>query len=297
MIPIKVLILGADGMLGHVLCRSLFNDPHFDVHATTILSEPGMYWFTKKLSSRIIFNLNADRFDNLLPVFHSIKPDIIINCIAIIKPVDILKNPISSINLNTLLPHKLAEISKINGTRIIQISSDIVFDGKKGTYNENDQVNISDRYGMSKYLGEIDGPNCFTIRTSIIGHELNKKTNLLEWFLSQSQQVEGYTKAIYSGLPTIELSNVIIKYIIPNKSIHGIYHISSDPISKFDLLKLIASRYQLQINVEPNDKVTVDRSLNSNAFRSISGYAPKAWPELINSMYEDYLTHKGKLYA
>jgi len=297
MIPIKILILGADGMLGHVLCRCLFNDPHFDVHATTILSEPGMYWFSAELSSRIIFNLNADGFDNLLQVINSINPDIIINCIAIIKPVDILKNPITSINLNTLLPHKLAEISKIIGTRIIQISSDVVFDGKKGMYNENDQVNISDRYGMSKYLGEIGGPNCVTIRTSIIGHELNRRSNLVEWFLSQSRQVDGYTKAIYSGLPTIELANVIIKYIIPNEFIQGIYHISSDPISKFDLLKLIATKYQLQINVGPNDKVTVDRSLNSHSFRTISGYEPKTWPELINSMYEDYLTYKGELYA
>ena len=297
MIRIKVLILGVDGMLGHVICRCLFNDPNFDVHATTMLSEPGTYWFSPELSLKIIHNLNAYEFDNLIPVINSIKPDIIINCIAIIKPIDILNNPIASINLNALLPHKLAEVSKKYGTRIIQISSDIVFDGKSGMYKEDDQVNISDRYGMTKYLGEIVGPNCLTIRTSIIGHELNKKSNLVEWFLSQRKSVEGYTKAIYTGLPTIELANVIKKYVLPNNSTYGVYHISSDPISKFDLLNLIATKYQSQIKVEPNNSVIVDRSLNSDAFRTLTGYTPKTWPELINSMYMDYLNYKGKLYV
>jgi len=178
---------------------------------------------------------------------------------------------------------------------MIHISTDGVFDGKRGGHTERDEVNISDVYGMSKFLGEVNYPHCLTLRTSIIGHELKGKRGLVEWFLSQKKDVRGYTKAIYSGLPTIELAEIISDYILPNDNLAGIYHVSSEPISKYDLLCLIADRYVKKIEIKPSDKVAIDRSLDSSIFRSLTGYTPPSWPELINKMYLDYIKDKRRM--
>ncbi len=284
----KVLILGAGGMLGHVLFRDLASKPSFDVYATTLSEAGGSERFPPELAARVQYGVDAENTDKLLSIFSSIKPDFVINCIALVKQSQIQKNPLSAINLNAQLPHRLVSICKKYGARLIHIGSDVVFDGKKGMYTEHDNVNISDVYGMTKFLGEVRCPNCVTIRTSIIGHELVEKTGLVEWFLSQNVKVRGYTKAIYSGFPTIELARIIGDYVLPNNSLSGIYHVSSEPISKYDLLKLIASRYGKQIEIEPCDELVLDRSLNSSVFRSLTGYNPPPWMELVNKMYSDY---------
>ena len=284
----KVLILGAAGMLGHVLFRWLANKSGFDVYATTLSEAAVSKNFPPELAVRIQHGVDAENIDRLLQVFSSIKPDFVINCIALVKESQILKNPLSAICVNAQLPHRLALICKKSDIRFIHISSDVVFDGKKGMYAEHDKVNISDSYGMTKFLGEVSYPNCVTIRTSIIGHQLVEKTGLLEWFLSQNVKVRGYTKVIYSGFPTIELARIISDYVLPNDDLSGIYHVSSEPISKYDLLKLIADRYGKQIEIEPYDEPVLDRSLDSSAFRSLTGYNSPPWVELINEMCIDY---------
>jgi len=290
----KVLILGAEGMLGHVLFRWLVNKPGFDVYATTLSEKAVSKGFPPELAAKIQYGVDAENIDKLPEVFSSTKPDFAINCIALVKQSQILKNPLSAISVNAQLPHRLALICQKSGIRFIHISSDVVFDGKKGMYVEHDKVNISDLYGMTKFLGEVSYPNCVTIRTSIIGHQLVEKTGLVEWFLSQNVKVRGYTKAIYSGFPTIELARIISDYILPNESLSGIYHVSSEPISKYDLLKLIANRYGKQIEIEPCDELVLDRSLNSSVFRSLTGYNPPPWAELINKMYIDYNKYNRK---
>ena len=275
-------------MLGHVLFRWLANKLGFDVYATTLSEKAASTGFPPELAVKIQYSVDAENIDRLLEVFSSIRPDFVINCIAIIKQFQILKAPLSAIYINALLPHKLALICEESDTRFIHISSDIVFDGEKGMYTEHDKVNISDSYGMTKFLGEVSYPNCVTIRTSIIGHQLVEKTGLVEWFLSQNVKVRGYTKAIYSGFPTIELARIISDFILPNESLSGIYHVSSEPISKYDLLKLIAERYGKQIEIEPYNEFVLDRSLDSSVFRSLTGYNPPPWVELVDKMYIDY---------
>lgn len=288
----KILIFGATGMLGHSLFRqySLRND--LDVYATIRQTEGFEKWFTPECTKRLQIGVDADDFDTIVRAVATVRPDVVINCIALIKQSQFLNAPLFAININAQLPHRLALICQNSGAKFIHISSDGVFDGKKGMYTEHDKVNISDLYGMTKFLGEVSYPNCVTIRTSIIGHELVEKTGLVEWFLSQNAKVRGYTRTIYSGFPTTELARIISDYILPNDNLSGIYHVSSEPISKYDLLKLIADRYGKQIKIEPYDDFILDRSLDSSIFRSLTGYNPPPWAELVNKMYSDYNEHK-----
>jgi dTDP-4-dehydrorhamnose reductase len=160
-----------------------------------------------------------------------------------------------------------------------------VFSGERGRYTEDDLPDANDSYGIAKFLGEVDEPNVITLRTSIIGQELNGKDGLLEWFLSQSDQCRCYTKAIFSGFPTVVLAQLVRDVILPLQDLHGIYHVATQPISKFELLQLIAQRYGKSIYLEADDKVSVDRSLLAERFAKATGYVPPTWPELINSMF------------
>lgn len=293
----KVLILGGEGMLGHVLFRWLANKPNFNVYATTLLEPIAFQGFPSQLTERLKYSVDLENIDRLFQIFSDIKPNFIINCAGFVSQPQILKDQLSAINVNAQLPHRLALICQNSGAKFIQISSDVVFDGKKGMYAEQDEVNVSDLYGATKLLGEVAYTNCVTIRTSIIGHKIIGKSGLVEWFLSQTVKVRGYTKAIYSGFPTIELAEIISDYILPNDNLCGVYHVSSDPISKYELLRLIADRYEKKIKIEPSDEVVVDRSLDSTAFRSLTGYTQPSWPELVNKMYLDYVQNKGSIYV
>jgi dTDP-4-dehydrorhamnose reductase len=190
------------------------------------------------------------------------------------------------IPINSILPHRLANLCELAEARLIHISTDCVFSGEKGGYVEKDFSDAKDLYGRSKYLGEVDYPNSITLRTSIIGHELNSSKSLINWFLSQEGSVKGYKNAIFSGLPTNEMAKVIRDYVIPNPSLKGLYQVSADPISKFDLLQLVSDVYGKIIQIIPDDLVKIDRSLNSEKFCKATGFKPKPWPQLIKEMYE-----------
>jgi len=287
----KILILGAEGMLGHVLFRWLANKPAFDVYATTLLDPKDFQGFSANLAARLKYNIDLENIEKLRDIFSDINPDVVINCAGFVSIPEISKNQSSAINVNARLPHCFALICKESNSKFIQISSDIVFDGKKGMYSEHDQVNVLDLYGATKLLGEVAYPNCITLRTSIIGHKLIGNSGLVEWILSQRGKVRGYTKAIYSGFPTIELAEIISDYILPNDKLSGILHVSSNPITKHDLLKLIVKRYDRKIEVEPYDEVALDRSLDSSVFRSLTGYIPPTWEDLIDKMYCDHEKH------
>jgi dTDP-4-dehydrorhamnose reductase len=232
--------------------------------------------------------VDADNFDSVIRALASIQPDIVINCVGLIKQLPISNDPLSAITVNAQLPHRISLISKTAGARMIHISTDCVFSGLKGNYTENDPFNAEDLYGQTKYLGEVSYPHCITLRTSIVGHELKEGLGLVDWFLAQEGVTRGYTKAIYSGFPTIELARIISDYILPNDNLSGLYHVSSDPISKYELLKLVSERYNKKIMIEPYDEFILDRTLDSSKFRSLTGYNPPAWPNLIDAMYKDY---------
>ena len=292
----KGLILGITGMLGHVLFRWLSKHSNMEIYGTTRSDQPEIT-FAPVPTERIICNVDAHNFDSVRKAISAVKPDFIINSIGLVDPTAIRKHPLSAISVNAQFPHRVSALCREMNFRFIHISTDGVFDGKKGMYTEKDECNIKDAYGMTKYLGEVCSHRCLTLRTSIIGHGLNSKTGLVDWFLGQCEKVRGFTKAIYSGLPTIELARIICEYILPNENLTGIYHVSSDPISKFDLLRLIADKYKKEVQIEPTEDVVMDRSLDSSSFRSITGYSPSSWPEMIDQMHLDYLEHKESLYV
>jgi dTDP-4-dehydrorhamnose reductase len=290
----KILILGGTGMLGHVLLRYLSACPEYDVYATA----RSLVGLGKQFPENLIVRFRADSvdanyFDSIIRALASIQPDIVINCIGIIKQLPAASDPLTAITVNALLPHRISLISRTAGARVIHISTDCVFNGRKGMYTENDQSNAEDLYGRTKYLGEVSYPHCVTLRTSIIGHELKGRYGLIEWFLAQTQKVRGFRKAIYSGFPTIELARIILDYVLPNPELIGIYHVSSEPISKNDLLRFVAERYGKEIEIEPDEDFVQDRSLDSTIFREMTGYQPPSWDRLIEIMHSDFLANRS----
>lgn len=287
----KILILGGTGMLGHVLFRWLFQKKEYDVYATARSLQGIADRFPPEIRANIRCDVDADNFDTIIRSLASVQPNIVINCIGLIKQIPISSDPLSAISINARLSHLISLICRTANARMIHISTDCVFNGKKGMYKESDVSDAEDLYGRTKYLGEVNYPHCLTIRTSIIGHELKGKYGLVEWFLSQQNTVKGYTKAIYSGFPTIELARIISDYVLPHNELSGTYNVSSKPISKYDLLKLVAQKYGKKIEIEPFDDFVQDRSLDSSNFSSKTGYVSLAWEELISLMYDDYKKH------
>jgi len=284
----KVLILGATGMCGHTLLRSLAARSEFTVHAT-VRSHDGLErWFPSELLARLHAPVDADRFDSLVEVLNAVRPDVVINCIGVIKQQAAAKDPLACIAINALLPHRVAQECARLDARLIHISTDCVFSGQQGNYAENDFPDCNDLYGRTKLLGEVDYPHAVTLRTSIIGHELNSHVSLIDWFLTQQGKVRGFTRAIYSGFPTVEMARIIADVVIPRPDLHGLYHVSSEPISKYDLLCLVRETYGKTIDIEPDADFACDRSLDSRRFREATGYSPPAWSELVQSMHDGW---------
>ncbi len=287
----KILVLGASGMLGYKLFMKLSESGMYEVHGTVRSLEGIDQKYYGAAFSKIRQHVDAADFDTIIRALASIQPDVIINCIGLIKQNVLVNDPLTAITINSLLPHRLSMVCCTAKARLIHISTDCVFNGKEGHYTEEAESNATDLYGKSKFLGEVCyPPHCVTLRASIIGHELRNNLGLIEWFLSQKNSVKGYKQAIFSGFTTIEMARIIHDYVIPNHSLYGRYHISSDPISKFELLKIVAAQYSKVIVIEPFDGMVINRSLDSSKFRKFVGYQPPSWPEMIKKMHEDYLT-------
>lgn len=282
----RILVLGATGMLGNTLFRYLADFQSLMVfgsvrHAAIPASLP-------KLGANqvVIANVNATSDRSLEAAFARAKPDVVVNCIGVIKQLSEGDDPLVSIPINSLLPHRVARFAKNYDARVIHISTDCVFSGKKGHYVESDVCDATDLYGRSKLLGELYAPGTVTLRTSIIGHELATKHGLLEWFLSQPDKVEGYVRAVFSGLPTVELARVIHEFVLPNSELSGLYHVAADPISKLDLLRLIAEVYRAPTKIVPSERVVIDRSLDGARFNAASNYSPPTWRKLVEDMHK-----------
>lgn len=285
----RILIFGVTGMLGHTLFKSMSRNHDFDVFGTTRSAAGLSRFFSSDELSRIRDLVDADNFDTVMRAIASIKPDIIINCIGLIKQLPVAKDPLTTITANAQLPHRMSLVACAAGARMIHISTDCIFSGAKGNYTEDDPSDATDLYGRTKYLGEVEYPHCITLRTSIIGHELKTELSLIDWFLNQTGTVKGFTKAIYTGFPTVEMERIIANYVIPNENLSGTYHVSSAPISKYDLLDLVRCVYKKQIDIEKFDEIAIDRSLDSGKFQLATGYKPPVWDAMVEDMYADFI--------
>jgi dTDP-4-dehydrorhamnose reductase len=280
--PVRVLVLGASGMLGSAMLRTFAKSEGYA--ATGAVRSVSTRMAEIAGDAPLIAGLDAENSDSLARIIAKARPNVVINAVGLVKQLKGGNAVTSAVPINTLLPHRLQAFAEIAGARLVHVSTDCVFSGSKGDYLESDKTDAADVYGLSKYLGEVSGNNAVTLRTSIIGHELCSANGLVDWFLAQNQGIKGFTKAIFSGLPTMELARVIRDFVLPHPELTGLYHVSADPIAKYDLLRLVGAAYGHDIAIAPDTSLVIDRSLNSDRFRAATGYTPPSWPDLVETM-------------
>lgn len=282
-----VLIFGISGMVGHKLFQILGRD--FFTYGTVRGSS-----FPFPLDGEVIKGVDIRSLDTVQQLLDSISPEIIINCVGIIPRAPEILDDRTVFQVNSVFPHLLAGLSKRIDFYLIHLSSDCVFSGNRGNYSENDIPDPENIYGESKLAGEVTFGNSLTLRTSLIGHELEKKRNLLEWFLgSQDAMVKGYSKAIFNGITTITLAEVI-KIAIWER-LTGIFHLGGESISKYKFLTIVKEVYNKKIEIIPYPEMRYNRSLNSKYFSSKTGFDFPSWESMIKQMFEDYLN--GNVYS
>lgn len=273
-------------MLGHKLVQQLGKS--FETWASVRASFDEIEHFDIFERGRTIEHTDVTDLTSVRYAIEAVKPDVVVNAVGVTKHLPASKSVVNTLLINSIFPHLLADLSTEFGFRLILISTDCVFDGKKGHYTEQDDANALDLYGRSKNLGEVSDANCLTLRTSIIGRELNTNHSLIEWFLSNHRgKVNGFVNAIYSGFPTVIFADIISNLITEHSDLNGLFHVSSEPIDKFRLLNLVNERFGTGVVIEPVEDFKVDRSLNSTIFRNATGFKPQTWEDMIERMASD----------
>lgn len=286
----RVLVLGATGMLGHKLVQRL------NAHGLPVVGSIRTPSFPSTAAAhaalgcadRILTDVDVLNDRTLAGAVDAAEPDVVINAIGVIKQLDASKDPITSIEINSLLPHRIANLCAKRGARLIHLSTDCVFAGRKGPYNEQSPTDAEDLYGRSKLLGEAAGPGCLTIRSSIVGRELRGRSSLIEWFLSQRRgKATGYAGALYTGLTTNTMADLMAMLVRDEPELSGIWHVASAPITKYDLLQLVNRHYDLGVDLACDTKFAIDRRLDGGRFRARTGYSPPSWDDMIANMRAD----------
>ena len=276
----RVLVLGAGGMLGHMLYRYIADRSSINVLGTVRSTSAEI--LPQGRYARLVTGVRVEDIGRIEGILDSFRPHLVVNCIAAGTEANIKE----AIVLNSLFPHQLAASVIRLGARLVHVSTDGVFTGRTGGYSEIDDPDATDVYGRSKLLGEVTEPNCLTLRTSIIGPEIGNGRGLFSWLSRQKGVVQGFRKVMFSGVTTLELSRIITEFILPRPDLVGLLNISSVTISKFELLTLIAKFYHFPVEVVPVDKPFLDRSLDSTQFQLLTGYVPPGWSTLIMQMRE-----------
>ena len=271
-------------MLGHKLCQVLSRD--LDVSATFRSPEKALpaFFFGR---TRPLFGVDATALEQIERALRAERPKVVVNAIGIVKQRAEASDPIPSISVNALFPHRLAALCATSGARLIHFSTDCVFSGRTGGYREEDEPDPVDLYGRSKLLGEVGGPGALTLRTSIIGREIEHWTGLLEWFLHAGDRISGYTRVIWSGVTTNRLSAIVADLVKAGSPIEGVFHVSSEPLSKHDLLVALRDAYGLRTEIVPDATPVSDRSLVSDRFWSRTGLNRPSWNDMLAELVED----------
>jgi dTDP-4-dehydrorhamnose reductase len=278
----RLMVLGADGMLGHQVVESLRE--RFDVHGTLRLNRTAYAGISEFLPPTVHYSVDVRDHQTVHRLLDSVRPDAVINAVGIVKQRVEADHEIASIEINSLLPHRLALYCGAIGARLLHISTDCVFSGRGGMYQETFPPDAQDLYGRTKLLGEVANPGSVTLRTSIIGLELARRKSLIEWFLAQSGSIKGFRKAIYSGVTTIELARIIEHVLVRHPERSGLYHVASEPIDKFTLLRMLKDLLGLPIEIVPDDTFVCDRSLDGTRFRADFAYTPPSWGAMLDEL-------------
>jgi dTDP-4-dehydrorhamnose reductase len=279
-------------MLGHQLVAS-WRDRH-EVWATLRQGRASYGPLAAPDPARTVFEVDARNLQDLVGALGQSRPEAVINAIGIVKQRPSAKDAIASLEVNALLPHRLADLCRAAGARLIHLSTDCVFSGLKGRYVEGDPSDAQDLYGRTKYLGEVQEPHCLTLRTSIIGLELARNASLIEWFLAQRGTVRGFRRAIYSGLTTPEMARAIEHFLLREPDLSGLWHLSSAPINKYDLLATLMARLgRTDAELVPDDKFVCDRSLDGTALQERAAYRVASWDEMLDELAEQITKRKA----
>ena len=285
----KIVVLGGAGMLGHKMFQVLRE--RFENVLCTVREDPRMPPLEQVellQGNDVVLGVDVTDFAALAATLSAFRPEFVVNCVGVIKQRAEAASPIPSITINSLLPHKLAQMAAQWGGRVIHFSTDCVFNGNRGHYVEEDLSDAEDLYGKTKFLGEVAVANALTLRTSIIGRELTEHRSLLDWFLSQQgKAIRGYRRVIYSGVTTNFLAGVVASIIQEHPGLNGLYQVASQPISKYNLLCLLRKEYRLDIRIEPDDLEMSDRSMKSDRLRDAIAYRCPPWPVLACQLAED----------
>jgi dTDP-4-dehydrorhamnose reductase len=297
---VRVLVLGAGGMLGHKVYQRLAAEDvrRFGTLRASRSDMPYARIPWMQDEAQIFDRVDAMDWPRLNTLLTTVRPDVIVNCIGVIKQRPEAKAPLPSITLNALLPHRLLDaVSTWNG-RLIHISTDCVFSGNRGGYHEDDRPDADDLYGRTKYLGEVTAAPGLTLRTSMIGRELTGHRSLLDWLLQQGgRTIQGYTRAIYSGLTTVYLADLIARLITERPALHGLFQVASAPISKFELLRLLADAFDVDVRIEAHDGFRCDRSLDGSRFDRAVGFRCPPWPDLVRALSADPTPYRDWIQA
>ena len=290
----RLLVLGASGMLGHAVFLGLLR-LGWDVYGSARDAGRLKGHLPDGSLGRIVSLPDALDVAMVKAAARSLEASVLINCVGLIRQRPEGREALPCVEVNSRLPHLLFNLAQEIGCRLIHYSTDCVFDGQKGApYDEEDFCTAKDIYGLSKFLGEVSRPGALTLRTSVIGHELfGRKDSLLEWFLSQEGQIGGYTGAIYTGLPAAEHARILAERVLPKAGMSGLYQVASAPISKRDLLGLVAKEYGKDIAIRPDDSVQDDKRLSGKKFNTETGYIPPEWPVLVKNMHQSYLSYRS----
>lgn len=285
----RVVVLGGEGMLGHKVFQILGR--RFPGTRCTLRGRPDDAPFARVgllHTDKVIPEVDAADLAVLDQLLTDLSPGTIVNCVGIVKQRPEAHDAVSSITLNSLLPHRLAAVAGKIGARLIHFSTDCVFSGRKGAYTEDDVSDAEDLYGRSKYLGEVAGPNALTLRTSIIGRELYNFASLLEWFLAQKgKTIKGFRRVMYSGVTTNLMAQLVGDLIEHHPTLTGLYQVAGPWISKHDLLCLAREAFKVDVEIVPDDVEVNDRTLRGDRFAAATGFAARAWEEMLAEVAAD----------
>ena len=237
--------------------------------------------------------IDVRRFESVMEVVSDFRPQAVVNGVGIVKQRALARDAIPSLEVNALFPHRLAVLCRAVSARLIHLSTDCVFSGRRGGYREGDSTDAEDLYGRTKHLGEVGQTGSLTLRSSIIGLELDRKTSLVEWFLAQERPIRGYRRAIYSGLTTAEMSRLIERLLREHPDLSGVWHVASAPISKYDLLTILAGKLESRGPIEPDETLACDRSLDGSAFAHATGYAAPGWDAMLAELAGEISRKRG----
>lgn len=289
----RCLVIGGDGMLGHQLLTSW--QSHFEVRVTLRRDLDCYRGFGLFHAGNAIGGVDAFDFPSVRRAVQAFRPQAVVNAVGIVKQRAASKEALPSLEINAAFPHRLRRLCEDIDARLIHVSTDCVFDGRRGGYVETDRCDAEDLYGLTKYLGEVHEAPAVTLRTSIIGLELGRKTGLIEWFLAQRGRISGFTRAIYTGLTTQELANVMRRVLVEHPQLTGLWQAAAAPISKYDLLSRLTTLLgRRDIEIMPQSEFFCDRSLSGAAFTERTGYVPPSWDEMLGELASQILARDAR---